>query len=77
MATLNADRQKAFVSFQKAVQLNPNNKDAHYGLGHIYALQGKLPLAEQEFRAAIKIDEAFSEAHPYLGQVLASQNRWG
>ena len=76
VATLNADRQKAFVSFQKAVQLNPNNKDAHYGLGHIYALQGKLPLAEQEFRAAIKIDEAFSEAHTYLGQVLASQNRW-
>lgn len=76
VASLAGDRQKAFVSFQKSVQLNPNNKDARYALGHIYALQGKLPQAEEEFRAAIKIDEAFSEAYTYLGQVLASQNRW-
>jgi Tfp pilus assembly protein PilF len=76
VASLNSDRQKAFVSFQKSVQLNPNNKDARYALGHIFAIQGKLPQAEEQFRAAIKIDEAFSEAHTYLGQVLASQNRW-
>lgn len=76
VATLSTDRQRAFVSFQKSVQLNPNNKEARYALGHVYALQGKLPLAEEEFRAAIKIDENFSEAHTYLGQILASQNRW-
>lgn len=76
IASLPGDRQKAFVSFQKAVQFYPENKEARYGLGHIYALQGKLSLAEREFRAAIKIDEAFSEAYTYLGQVLAAQNRW-
>lgn len=76
VASLNNDRQKAFVSFQKSVQLNPNNKEAHYGLGHIFFQQGKLTQAEGEFRAAIRIDEAFSEAHTYLGQVLVSQNRW-
>ena len=76
VASLAGDRQKAFVSFQKSVQLNPNNKDSRYALGHVYALQGKLPQAEGEFRAAIKIDENFSEAHTYLGQILASQDRW-
>jgi type IV pilus assembly protein PilF len=76
VASIAGDRQKAFVSFQKSVQLNPDNKNAHYALGHVYAVQGKLPLAEEAFRAAIGIDEAFSEAHTYLGQVLASQNRW-
>jgi len=76
VASLSADRQKSFVSFQKAVQLNPNNKDARYALGHIYAQQGKLPLAEEQFREAIKTDEAFSEAYTYLGQVLANQDRW-
>lgn len=76
VASLNVDRQKAFVSFQKSVQLNPNNKDSRYALGHVYAIQGKLTLAEEEFRAAIKIDETFSEAYTYLGQVLASQDRW-
>ena len=76
VATLSGDRQKAFVSFQKAVQLNPKNKEARYGLGHVYALQGKLAQAEEEFRSAIQIDDAYSEAHTYLGQVLASQGKW-
>jgi Tfp pilus assembly protein PilF len=76
LASLDVDRQKAFVSFQKAVQVNPDNKEAHYGLGHILVIQGKPAQAEQEFRAAIKIDEGYSEAHCYLGQVLAVQDRW-
>jgi len=76
LASLDRDRQKAYVSFQKAVQLNPDNKEARYGLGHILALQSKFAQAEQEFRAAIKIDEDYSEAHTYLGQVLISQDRW-
>ncbi|MBK9305554.1 MAG: tetratricopeptide repeat protein [Nitrospira sp.] len=76
VASLPADRQRAFVSFQKSVQLNPANKESRYALGHVYVLQGKLPLAEEQFRAAIKIDESYSEAHTYLGQVLANQDRW-
>jgi len=76
VANLARDRQKAFVSFQKSVQLHPENKEARYALGHVYALQGKLKQAEQEFRAAIKTDETYSEAHTYLGQILASQNKW-
>ncbi len=76
LASLDSDRQKAYVSFQKAVQQNPKNKEARYGLGHILAQQGKLPQAEEEFRAAVKIDDAYSEAHTYLGQILAGQDRW-
>lgn len=76
VASLPGDRQKAFVSFQRSVQLNPANKEARYALGHVYALQGKLPLAEQQFREAIKIDDSYSEAHTYLGQILANQDRW-
>jgi type IV pilus assembly protein PilF len=76
VASLDDDRQKAFVSFQKAVKLNPGNKEARYGLGHILALQGKLPQAEEEFRAATKLDENYSEAYTYLGQVLEKQERW-
>lgn len=76
VASLPGDRQQAFVSFQKSVQLNPANKEARYALGHVYALQGKLPFAEEQLRQAIKIDESYSEAHTYLGQVLANQGRW-
>jgi tetratricopeptide (TPR) repeat protein len=76
VASLPGDRQKAFVSFQQSVQLNPANQEARYALGHVYALQGKLSYAEEQFRAAIKADETYSEAHTYLGQVLANQDRW-
>lgn len=76
VASLDNDQQKAFVSFQKAVKLDPGNKEARYGLGHVLALQGKFPQAEEEFRAAIKLDENYSEAHTYLGQVLEKQGRW-
>ena len=76
IASLEYDQQKAFVSFQKAVQLNPGNKEARYGLGHILALQGKLPQAEEELRTATKLDENYSEAYTYLGQVLEKQERW-
>jgi type IV pilus assembly protein PilF len=76
LASLDNDQQKAFVSFQKAVKLDPNNKEARYGLGHILAMQGKFPQAEEEFVAATQLDENYSEAYTYLGQVLAKQERW-
>ena len=76
VASLERDRQKAYVSFQKAVQIDPTNKEARYALGHILVYQGKLPQAEAEFREAVKIDENYSEAHTYLGEVLVYQDRW-
>ncbi|MEI8015167.1 MAG: tetratricopeptide repeat protein [Nitrospira sp.] len=76
IASLESDQQKAFVSFQKAVKIDPNNKEARYGLGHILALQGKLVQAEEEFTIATKLDENYSEAYTYLGQVLEKQERW-
>ncbi|THJ21479.1 MAG: tetratricopeptide repeat protein [Nitrospira sp. CG24E] len=76
VASLEQDQQKAFVSFQKAVQLDPRNKEARYGLGHILAQQGKLSQAEDELKAATAIDDSYSEAYTYLGQVLEKQGRW-
>ena len=76
LASLDHDQQKAYVSFQKAVKLDPGNKEARYGLGHILALQGKLLQAEEELRTATQLDENYSEAYTYLGQVLEKQGRW-
>ncbi|MBM4139392.1 MAG: tetratricopeptide repeat protein [Nitrospira sp.] len=63
LASLVQDRPKAFVAFQRSVQVNPNNKESRYALGHVYVLQRKLAKAEGEFRAALSIDEDYSEAH--------------
>lgn len=76
IANLEIDRQQAFVSFQKAIQINPDHKEAHYSLGHLYALQGKYRQAEEEFRKALRVDPDYSEAYNYLGQILEQQNRW-
>jgi Tfp pilus assembly protein PilF len=76
LARLGTDQQQAYVSFQKAVKLNPNNKEAHYGLGHVYANQGKFKQAEEEFREAIRIDPDYAEAHTYLGQILVNEEQW-
>ena len=76
VARLSSDQQQAYVSFQKAVKLNPDNKEAHYGLGHIYSSQGRFKLAEEAFQQAIRIDGDYAEAQTYLGQVLANQDRW-
>ncbi len=76
LADLDKDRQKSFVSFQQAVKENPKHRDAHYSIAHIYAEQGKLPLAEQELREVLRIDPDFPEAYNYLGDVLAGQDRW-
>lgn len=70
------DRQRAFVSFQKAIQMNPRHKEARYFLGHLYADRGKYPQAEAELREVLRIDPDYSDAHNYLGQVLMWQDRW-
>lgn len=76
VALLRADPQRAFVSFQRAVQENPRHKDANYYLGHLYAQQGKLDVAEEKFRDVLRIDPNYSEAYTYLGQVLTQLDRW-
>jgi Tfp pilus assembly protein PilF len=76
VANLDSDRQQAFVSFQKAIQENPNHRDAHYYVGHIYAMQGKYREAEEEFRQVLRIVPDYSEAQNYLGNVLKAQDRW-
>jgi tetratricopeptide (TPR) repeat protein len=76
LSTLDSDKQKSFVSFQKALQINPQNKEAHYGLGHLLAGQGKWAQAEEHFRAALDLDPDYSEAHTFLGQVLEREDRW-
>lgn|SRR5574341_1406864 len=76
LANMESDQRQAFVSFQKAIQLNARHKDAHYSLAHLYTKQGKFQQAEEELREVLKIDPDYSEAHNYLGQVLEAQGRW-
>lgn len=47
----------------------------HAELGDIYFQQGKLPLAEKSYRAAIERDSSDPDFHAHLGQCLLRQGR--
>ena len=66
LADLNVDQQRAYVLFQKAIELNPDHRGAHYYVGHVHFLQGRLEKAEAEFREVLRIDPEYPEAHNHL-----------
>lgn len=75
LSVLDTDQQRAFVSFQKAVQANPDNFDAHYALGHVYFLRKEYTEAEREFRTCVDRNPNSGEALNYLGRTLVFMSR--
>lgn len=76
LSVMETDQQRAFVAFQKAVQLNPSSYDAHYALGHIYFMRQEYAEAERVFRKAIELDRLSGDALNYLGRTLIYQKRY-
>ena len=70
LSVLETDQQRAFVSFQQAIQAKPGNYDAHYALGSIYFLRGEYDNAEREFRTCVKLDPNNGDALNFLGRTL-------
>ncbi len=73
---LQTDQQRAFVSLHKAIELNPDNFEAHYTLGSVYFQRKELQEAEREFRTATELNPKSGEAFNYLGRTLLLQGRW-
>ncbi len=60
--------QPAFVEFQKALELNPNDKEVLNGIGVIYLLKLEdYPRAIEYFQRSLKADSNFAEALNNLG----------
>lgn len=60
--------QNAFIEFQKAYDLNPNDKDNLNAIGLIYLLDfDEIPKAMEFFEKAIRVDPDFSDAYNNLG----------
>jgi type IV pilus assembly protein PilF len=69
--------QPAFVELQKALELNPHNKDIHEAIGIIYLTNLEdYPKAATHFKKALDIDENFSEAANNLGSAYSSMGKF-
>jgi len=74
---LNEDKiQLAFIEFQKAIELNPDNKEALNALGFVYLEFGDYQKAEASFLKAIRVDQNYSEAYSNLGATYGRMGRW-
>lgn len=60
--------QPAFVEFQKALELNPNDKEVLNAIGVVYLLKLEdYPKAIEYLQRALRVDRNFSEASNNLG----------
>jgi type IV pilus assembly protein PilF len=66
----------ANVEFQRSIQTDKKNKNAHFALGYVSATMRKFADAERYYLEALEIDPNFSEAYNALGDVYSRQERW-
>ncbi len=60
------NNQGAFLKFQEAVRLDPDNKEIHNALGDVYRRMEDFDNAEKHFKRAVSIDKEYSEAYTNL-----------
>lgn len=65
----------ALRSFQEAVRLNPNNKEALVGIGSAEKARGRLDQAETSFKKALKLFPNAPELHYNLGDLFLGQEK--
>lgn len=68
--------QRAFIEFQKAIELDPRYRDAHYALGHVHFMQENYKEAVISLQKSLSADPEFSDAHNYLGKVYEAQGKF-
>jgi len=75
ISSMDSNQQQAFVSFQKSIQLNPDNYDAHYALGSIHFQRKEFADAEREFSRCVELMPTSGEALNFYGRTLIELKR--
>ena len=61
---------EAITHYQKALQINPDNAEAHYNLGNVLLKKGSVDEAITHYQKALQINPDYAEAHNNLGNAL-------
>ena len=67
--------QDSLIANQKAVEISPNDAEAHFNLGNTLQELGRLVEAETSYKKAIAIKPDYAEAHSNLGITLKELGR--
>ena len=65
----------AMQSFSKAIEINPKNAQAHYGLGGIYNYLKDYDKAQKAFETVIRLDPTHYNGYYSLGYTLEMMGR--
>lgn len=57
----------AIEQYEKALEIDPTNPEAHYNMGYAYIRQGRHNEALEEFKKVVSLNPYDSEAHSNLG----------
>ena len=68
------DKQRAIVSYRRALELDKDFNDAHQPLGKLLEETGQLEDAIAEYTLGLKYDEKNPELHLALGKLLLNSN---
>lgn len=60
----------ALNAYTRACELEPDNAETHYNIGHIFFLQDEYQLAETHLEHALRLDPAFPGARDQLKKLL-------
>jgi Tfp pilus assembly protein PilF len=74
---LEAGKAKAAIEkYQKAVETQPEDEDAHFNLGIALARAGKTEEAKKAYERALEIFPDYSEVHNNLGNLLMKEGKF-
>ena len=64
------DAGKAFEAYERALELDPGNADAHVNIGRLYQLKGNLKNAKRHYEMAVEAAPHHQLAHYNLGTLF-------
>ena len=68
--------REAAEAFQRSLERNPFNADAHYNYAIIIEREGKTDEAAEHYRQALANNPEHRQAHFHYGRVLVFQEKW-